>query len=131
MTAFRSRWLEWEGCQTASCPTPKTPKSPFAGFAGATGERLERNLEGAQLDGVTDEVEGVWDFDTRELIDWFLTATPPAEPFELCQGVTILDPTRWWRAIRGEIECGPAGPRARYGAIQNDLRNLAARFRVT
>ena len=47
-----------------------------------------------------------------------------AEPFELCQGVTILDPARWWRSIEGDIEAGPNGPRARYGAVQGDLRRL-------
>ncbi len=65
-----------------------------------------------------------WDAETQRLVDWFSTTTPPAEPFELCQGVTILDPTRWWRSIEGDIGCGPTGPRARYGAVQGDLRKL-------
>ena len=65
-----------------------------------------------------------WDAETQRLIDWFLTATPPAEPFELCRGVTILDPVRWWRSIHNDIEWGPNGPRARYGAVQGDLHKL-------
>ena len=65
-----------------------------------------------------------WDGETSRLIDWFSTTTAPAEPFELCQGVTILDPARWWRSIEGDIEPGPNGPRARYGAVQSDLRKL-------
>ena len=76
-------------------------------------------------------VEEEWDIDTNELIAWFLTTTPPAEPFELCRGVTILDPARWWQSVRSDIESGPAGPRARYGAVQNELRNLAAQFRIS
>ena len=65
-----------------------------------------------------------WDAETSRLIDWFSTTTPPAEPFELCRGVTVLDPVRWWRSIEGDIGCGPNGPRARYGAIQGDLQKL-------
>ena len=71
------------------------------------------------------DIQG-WDAEARRLIDWFSTTTPPAEPFELCQGVTILDPARWWRSIEGDIGCGPNGPRARYGAVQGDLRRLYA-----
>ena len=71
-----------------------------------------------------------WDTETQRLIAWFRTATPPAEPFELCRGVTILDPARWWRSIEGDIEFGPNGPRARYGAVQRDLRKLHARMRA-
>ena len=67
-----------------------------------------------------------WDAETNRLIDWFSTTTPPAERFELCSGVTILDPARWWRSIEGDIALGPNGPRARYGAVQGDLRKLFA-----
>ena len=72
-----------------------------------------------------------WDAETSRLIDWFLTTTPPAEPFELCRGVTILDPARWWRSIEVDIGCGPNGPRARYGAVQGDLRRLNALMNTT
>ena len=67
-----------------------------------------------------------WNSETRQLIDWFTAATSPAEPFELCRGVTIRDPAQWWQSIRCYIECGPDGPRARYGAVQGDLRRLHA-----
>ena len=80
---------------------------------------------------VDNEVEHLgWDEDTAELVRWFLTAAPPAEPFELCRGVTILDPARWWRSIRSDIETGPTGPRARYGALQGNLRKLHILFAV-
>ncbi len=69
-----------------------------------------------------------WDSETRQLIDWFSATIPQAEPFELCKGVTILDPARWWQSINGDIASGPNGPRARYGAVQGDLRRLYQRF---
>ena len=33
-----------------------------------------------------------WDAETGRLIAWFKKAAPPTEPFELCRGVTILNP---------------------------------------
>ena len=69
-----------------------------------------------------------WDSETRRLVDWFLTTAPAAEPFELCRGVTIRGPERWWRSIEGDIGCGPNGPRARYGAVQGDLQKLFGLF---
>ncbi len=69
-----------------------------------------------------------WDSETCKLIDWFSDTIPQAEPFELCKGVTILDPARWWQSINGDVASGPNGPRARYGAVQGDLRRLYQRF---
>jgi hypothetical protein len=69
-----------------------------------------------------------WDVETFRLIEWFKTTAPPSEPFELCRGVTVLDPTRWWRSIAGDVEAGPNGPRARYGAVQGDLGKLSELF---
>ena len=69
-----------------------------------------------------------WDAETLRLIEWFRSVTPPTEPFDLCRGVVILDPVRWWRSIEGDIASGPNGPRARYGAVQGDLRRLHARM---
>ncbi len=59
--------------------------------------------------------------DLAPVVEWFLDATPPAEPFKLKQGVTITDPARWWRDIARDIAAGPEGPRARYGALQDDV----------
>ena len=75
--------------------------------------KLDRNSEGLN-----------WDAETLRSIDWFRTTTPPDEPFELHRGVIILDPARWWRSIVDDIGCGPMGPRARYGAVQSDLKQL-------
>ena len=59
--------------------------------------------------------------DLAPIVEWFLVAEPPAEVFKLKQGVTIADPARWWRAIAADIAVSPEGPRARYGALQDDL----------
>ena len=91
------------------------------------GENLvPRASDESTLVGQVSQPDLAVDFDpeTHRLIEWFRSTTPPAAPFELCQGVTILDPARWWRSIRGDIECGPTGPRARYKAVQGDLRRL-------
>ena len=55
------------------------------------------------------------------IVEWFLIAEPPAEPFLLKQGIRITDPARWWRNTIIDIRQGPEGPRARYGALQDDL----------
>ena len=70
----------------------------------------------------------VWDAETLRLIAWFKMATPPTGPLKLCRAVTILDAARWWRDIESDIGCGPNGPRARYGAVQGDLKKLHARM---
>ena len=88
-------------------------------------ESLEHGSGAVRIRGLPVED---WDAETLRLIDWFKTATPPAERFELCSGVTILDPARWWLSIEGDIGCGPDGPRARYGAVQGDLRKLHDRM---
>ena len=59
--------------------------------------------------------------DLGSIMAWFRSATPPAEPFLLKQGITISNPQRWWADIIADIGDGPEGPRARYGALQDDL----------
>ena len=53
---------------------------------------------------------------------------PSAEPFVLKQGITILDPRRWQQSIAADIAQGPSGPRARYVALEDDLKRLHALF---
>ena len=67
-----------------------------------------------------------WNGEMVGLIRWFLGTHPPTEPFELSRGVTIIRPALWRTATRRDISLGPNGPRARYGALQQDLRRLAA-----
>ncbi len=90
--------------------------------AGAIAERL--------LDHKAEIIEALaaeWDAEMLTLIRWFLGTHPPTEPFELSKGVTIIRPALWWTATRRELVLGPQGtPRARTGALQEDLRRLAA-----
>ncbi len=66
--------------------------------------------------------------DLASIVEWFLGATPPAEPFKLKQGITISNPQCWWRDVALDIARGPEGPRARYGALQDDLNRLWRMF---
>ncbi len=74
--------------------------------------------------------ELAWDAETSRLIEWFMRASPPAQPFELCQGVTVARPGIWWASLRQDIAEGADGPRARYGAVQSDLKRLARAMRA-
>ena len=64
----------------------------------------------------------------QTLSDWFLTLEPPAEPFYLEDHRKIVDPVKFFSALRMDITAGPAGPRARMGTLQCDLRKLKARL---
>ena len=66
-----------------------------------------------------------WDAETTRIIEWFQATEPPTEPFELFPHVKVIHPGRWWKTLKTDIAAGPKGPRARYGAIQADLKRLA------
>ena len=145
-----SRWKEEFEAEASSENQPSVPRAISAisairsddtpetrpnGANGANGsrhglaERIPRPdhqdiPKGEDHDRRVGSVPPEWDTETLRLIDWFRTTTPPAEPFDLCRGVTVLDPVRWWRSIEGDIAAGPSGPRACYGAVQGDLRKL-------
>ena len=70
----------------------------------------------------------VWDPETATLVEWFLTTPPPAKPFELYQGVTILRPEGFWEYLKSDITAGPGKARACTEAFQKDLRRLAELF---
>jgi len=62
-----------------------------------------------------------------ELADFALLLTAdelPAVPFTLRPGVTVLNAGRFLTWLQADIRRGPLGPRARYGALQGDLRRL-------
>ena len=69
-----------------------------------------------------------WNAETSHLVDWFLTTTPPCEPFELYSHVHVARPANYWQGMRANIKTGPGGPRARWGALQADLRRLGELF---
>ena len=89
--------------------------------AGAIAERLlDHKAE------VLKVLSAEWDAEMLTLIRWFLGTHPPTEPFELCRGIAVIRPTLWWAVMRRELVLGPQGtPRARTGALQQDLRRLA------
>ena len=58
--------------------------------------------------------------------DFVSLLTPDDLPdrFELHQAVEVIDPAKFLRWFRQDIRRGPAGPRARWGAIQKDILTL-------
>ena len=71
---------------------------------------------------IGNEVPMEWDAETRDLITWFEAQQAPEEPFDLDHGRKVVNPTKFWEALRRSIDAGPAGPRAR--ALRWDLRVL-------
>jgi hypothetical protein len=69
-----------------------------------------------------------WDAKTGSVIKWFLESSPPSDPFDLFPHVKVIHPARWWRNLKADIAAGPGGPRAKYRALQKDLKRLAELF---
>ena len=76
---------------------------------------------------------GTWNAEAVELVTWFQNAGDglPVEPFDLCSGCRVVEPARFYAALRSEIATGPTGPRARLGTLQVDLRRLRDASRLT
>ena len=74
-----------------------------------------------------------WDAVAAELVTWFQTAGDrlPVEPFDLCSGCRVVEPSRFYASLRSEIATGPTAPRARLGTLQADLRRLQDVSRLT
>lgn len=66
-----------------------------------------------------------WKAETAIIIEWFMNAVPPSEPFDLYPHVKVIHPRRFWDAIRRDIAAGPGVVRAETGALQKDIRRLA------
>ena len=168
MTAFTSRWLDWQpsnstegrenggngGVRGTASTTPetliqrtdKTDKSPSVSFVSSSPRRIRPEMaldvEHGHDDDKPHELDhprgGIsssgWDVETAALIAWFRESTPPSEPFVMRRDqmghpfVTVLNPARYWQAVGADIEVGPSGPRARYGALQGDLSRLRRLF---
>ena len=157
MTAFTSRWADWKtsnstegredggngGGRAHRPPTPETPiqrtdrtdKSPSVSFVSASPKRFQPETGvAAELGGTREQARlnggnspNGWG-ELAGLIEWFASWVPLAEPFQLKLGITILDPQRWRQSIAADIAQGPSGQRARYGALQDDLRRLHGLF---
>ena len=65
-----------------------------------------------------------WDEETSALVDWFLTADLPKEPFRLSCGEEVTDPESLYGSLQNDIAQGTEGARARSGTLQEDLQNL-------
>jgi hypothetical protein len=66
-----------------------------------------------------------WPADLAALLLTLAPADLPAVPFEFggpyC---VVVDCSRFLRSLKADVDIGPSGPRAMYGAIQADLRRL-------
>jgi len=64
---------------------------------------------------------------SADLASWALTLAPgdlPPAPIDFRPGHTILDAARFLGRLQADVRSGPAGPRARFGALQGDLAQL-------
>ncbi len=153
MPTFQSRWLDWKPPQTPIQRGDKSDRTPPNPLLAPLSPRQLGALDGesASVDHPSPESRGIqktppkaliqrtakgdksprpteetWDGEMAELVRWFLGTHPPNEPFALTKAVVVLKPALWWTATRRDIAAGPNGPRARYGALQSDLRRLGA-----
>lgn len=72
------------------------------------------------------DVKAVWPPEVQSLVDWFMIQEAPVQPFLLEPHLRVIDPGKFYAVLRREIHTGPAGPRARLGTLQSDLRKLKA-----
>ena len=71
-------------------------------------------------------MKAAWPSKDQSLLDWFMTVEAPTEPFYLEPHRKIVDPVKFFSALRMDITAGPDGPRARMGTLQCDFRKLKA-----
>jgi hypothetical protein len=72
-------------------------------------------------DEVTPSQSVSWSLEFQALIDWFMELDTPTEPFYLEDHRHIINPSKFFAALRKDIEAGPDGPRGIYGALIHDL----------
>ncbi len=59
---------------------------------------------------------------------YLLYEAVPSEPFQLDQARFVSDPVSFLVRLYLDVQVGPQGPRARTGALQEDLRLLYTRY---
>ncbi len=75
-----------------------------------------------------EKVPGFLNAQDAELVAWFLSDKDlPLDPFQLKKGVTVMSPDKFYESLRLDIESGEKGPRAIFGALQDDLYVLRNR----
>jgi hypothetical protein len=67
-----------------------------------------------------------WDDETARRIAWLETVPTPVKPFRLDGHRKVTDSAPFMAGLRREVEVGPDGPRARPGALQDDLAKFEA-----
>ncbi len=75
-----------------------------------------------------ENTQPAWDQQTKQYIDWFFCTELPIEEFELAPGTRVLDPSKFYGAIRSQIEMGPSLGRALRITLTENLRLLHERF---
>ncbi len=63
----------------------------------------------------------------QELIDWALALEPcdlPDVPFQLHKSQVVIGKDKFLTSIKRDIKKGPKGARARFGALQSDVKAL-------
>ena len=119
--SIKNGYVMTEGNQSANHWTWGTNKAPVAviqptvphGSPAALTQALPRS-----------SVKTEWSPEDQLLIDWFMTLEPPKEPFQLAPHIKVLNPEKFFAALRMDIGAGPRGPRGRHGALMDDLTVL-------
>ena len=72
----------------------------------------------------TEQEPEEWPEDAVRLIAWFKSAeaTLPRQPFDLCLGVKVTDPAKFYAGLNRNIEAGPVSARRR--GLLHDLAAL-------
>jgi len=70
------------------------------------------------------EVLKGWQGADKKLIDQFLLLPVPEAPFYLNPWTRVQEPGKFYAAIRRDIDRGVAGPRAKTGALVEDIERL-------
>ena len=110
-----------ENPPSSSCK--KTTDHPHLG-TDKTDKRRESFPSTQTPPEITIKTRVVWDAATEAIIRWFGSTKLPVNPFNLCVCVRVTNPARFYSSLREDIGNGPDGPRARTGALQEDLRLL-------
>lgn len=109
-----------------------TLQSPDSADADTTPLLLEQNHGSVSASArKVEPVEGLtWPDDLSELVAWFLDHADelPREPFHLAPWAHVVNPSRFYAALKRDITEGPRGTRARFGGLGDDLRRLRTLF---
>jgi len=66
-----------------------------------------------------------WPAEMKTLLEWFSMSPAKEAPFQLSAHVRVLNAELFYDTLRRDIERGPRGPRARTGALRDDLKYLS------